>query len=176
MKWVDFKTVYLTFELLDFDSFASRKIRFKKILVLNFTIGIGDFEFISTEVTVREKGIWRVGTANPTQWNQCFRISDQLYLPVLLCIVFQTDFLQKENVTLTGDHKIKHWSIWRLILGLRKNLLEFLLVCYFFKWLSCFIELALISFLYQFIDLFLWRLSSPICFIAIFILVFLVLA
>ena len=64
---------------------------------------------------------------------------------------------------------------WQLFLGLRKNLLEFSLVCYFFEWLSCFIELPLISFPYQFIGLLLWRLSSPICFSAFFITVFLVL-
>ena len=50
-----FKTVDLTFEPLDFDSFAVRKLRSKNTFVLKFTIGIGDFEFISTEVTVREK-------------------------------------------------------------------------------------------------------------------------
>ena len=79
------------------------------------TIGIWDFESISREGTVREKGIQ--GVVYEERWIRHCRISvvvSQISSTWLryFASYFQINFLQVNKIiTVTGDFKFKHWSI-----------------------------------------------------------------
>ena len=110
-----FKTISLTIKPRVFGSFAVRKLCSNKAFMRKITIGIWDFEPISREGTVREKGIQ--GVVYEERWIGHSRISvvvsqiSSIWLRYFASY-FQINFLQVNKIiTVTGDFKFKHWSI-----------------------------------------------------------------
>ena len=92
------------------DTSVPSKYCSNKAFMCKITSGIWDFESISREGTVREKGIQ--GVVYEERWIRHSKSQISSIWLRYFASYFQINFLQVNKIiTFTGDFKFKHWSI-----------------------------------------------------------------